>query len=197
MAEPLRKDDSYSQPQPPADRRFNLHRYGDPNRGSRHWWFWILLIAVIVWFVFWGRGGHNAHPANTTPVAVPQTPAAPTGPAMDVASMLSQPDNYIGQQIRLRDVLVQSSNGTASIFVGPSNTQQILVLLKNGAVPDTLKGKANSIPQGGVVTITGTATKPPSVSDLEHTAKISRKEAEQVNKQGIVIEADRADPQVM
>jgi len=196
MAEPLRKDDSYTQPQPPAERRFNIHRYGDPNRGSRHWWFWILLAAVVIWFVVWGHGGHNAHPA-ATPVAVPQTPAAPAGPAMDVASMLSQPDNYTGKQVKLRDVLVQSTNGDASIFIGPSNTQQMLVLLKKGAVPDTLKGKARSIPEGGVVTITGTAVKPPSVRDLEHTGKISRKEAEQVSKQGIVIEADRADPQVM
>ncbi len=195
MAEPLRKD-PYLEPEQQPERRFNVHRYGDPNRGSRHWWFWILLVAVIVWFAVWGRGGHNAHPA-ATPVAVPQTPASTEGPAMDVASMLSQPNNYIGKQVRLRDVLVQSVNGNSSIFVGPTKDQQILVVLKKDAVPDTLKGKVNAIPQGGVVTIEGTATKAPGARDLEHTARLSRKEAEQVAKQGILIEADRADPQTM
>lgn len=197
MAEPLRKDPEFQQADRPAERQFNVHRYGNPNRGPRRWWFWILLIIVIVWFVVWGRGSHNSHPANTTPVAVPQTPATPAGPAMDVASMLSQPNNYIAKPVRLRDVLVQSVNDDASIFVGASNTEQILVVLKKGAIPDTLKGKANTIPKGGVITITGTATNPSSTAELEHTAKIKRSEAEQVMKQGIVIEADRAEPQTM
>jgi hypothetical protein len=195
MAEPLRRDPDV-QPQPPAERRFNVHRYGDPNRGSRHWWFWILLVGVIVWFAVWGVGGSKKHQV-ATPVAVPQTPATPAGPAMDVASILSQPDTYIGKPVHMRDILVQSANDNASIFVGPSNDQQMLVILKKGSVPDTLKGKSSSIPQGGVVTIDGTAQKPPSASELEHSAKISRKQAEQVVKQGIVIEADSAVPQTI
>lgn len=196
MAEPLRNDPEFP-PAPPPERRFNVHRYGDPNRGSSRWWFWILVVAVVVWFVVWGRGGHNAHPANTTPVAVPQAPAAPAGPAMNVASLLSQPSNYVGKQVRLQDVLVQGVNGDASIFVGPSNTQQILVVLKKGAVPEPLNGKSSAIPQGGVVTLTGTAEKPASARDLERTAKITRKEADAVEKQGVVIEATQAVPQTL
>jgi len=195
MAEPLRKDPD-QQLNPPPNRQFNVHRYGDPNRGSRHWWFWILVVAVIVWFAVWGHGGKHAQ-QEPTPVAVPQTPVAPAGPAMDVASMLSQQNNYIGKPIHLRDVLVQSANDNASIFVGPTKDQQILVVLKKGSVPDTLKGQTSSIPSGGIVTIDGTAQKPPSARDLARSAKISRKEAEQVVKDGIVIEADTAVPQTM
>jgi hypothetical protein len=195
MAEPLRKDPDLP-PQPPKE-PFNVHRYGDPNRGSSRWWFWLLLAAVVIWFAIWGWGGHRAHPAKTTPVVVPQKPAAPAGPPMDVASMIAQPSNYIGKHVQLRDVLVQDVNGDASIFVGTSDTQRLLVLLKKGSVPNALNGKPMALPTGGVITINGTAMKPASTGDLEHAAHIKRKVADEVEKQGIVIEADSAIPQTM
>lgn len=196
MAEPLRKDPDLNQTSP-AQPQFNVHRYGNPNRGSGlKWWFLILVVAVVVWFVFWGRGTSqrtaSGAPANTPHVAVP----APK-PGLDVPTLLSNQQNYLGKQIHLRDVLVQKVNGTESIFIGPSTDQQMLVILKNGAVPQTLKGKTSTIPENGIVTVDGTVQKAGSVTDLEHSAKISRKEAEEVNKQGVVIEATRAEPQTM
>ena len=197
MAEPLRKDSAFQASSQPT-RQFNVHRYGNPNRGSRRWWFWILLAVVVVWFVVWGRGGaHKTQPAST-PVATPPPATTPASSrSISVANLLNDQAKYLGQQVRLRDVLVQSVNGAQSIFVGPSHDQQVLVILKKGAVPDNLQGKPREIPKSGVVTITGIAQKAGSVGELERTAKISRKEAEQVAKDGIVIEADRAEPQAM
>ena len=199
MAEPLRKEDLHElPPNPPAGQpaagQFNVHRYGNPNRSSSHWWFWILLLAVVVWFIVWGRGtGHNA--TNTT-VPVPASVPAPPN-TVDVATLLSNPQQYIGKPVHLRDVLVQGSNGTASLFIGSGNTQQALVILKKGSVPDTLQGKPKLISEGDVITVTGTVQKSDSPNDLERTAKITHKQAQAVAQQGIVIEADRADPQPM
>jgi len=150
---------------------------------------------VIIWFVIWGRGSKHAQPQATLPASAPPPVATPATPALDVNTLLANPQNYIGKHVHLRDVLVQSVNGTYSIFVGPSNSQQVLVLLKQGAVPKTLQGKVNPLPSGGVVTIDGTAQKPGSAGELEHSAHIARKDADQVVKQGIVIEADTAVPQ--
>ena len=97
----------------------------------------------------------------------------------------------------MRDVLVQDTNGDASFWVGTSDTQRLLVLLKQGAVPNALNGKPRTLSKGGVISVTGTAVKPASRRELEHTAKIKGKAAEQVEKQGIVIEADSAVPQSM
>ena len=196
MGEPLRKDPPPQTPTPSREEQFNLHRYGNPQRSSGlRWLLLILIVAVIVWFVVWGRGsnttGHAGHMA-AAPVPVPAVK-----PSLDVPTLLSNSQNYVGQQVHLRDVLVQSTNGTDSIFVGPSESQQVLVILKKGAVPQTLQGKPSAIPQGGIVTVTGTVQKAGSAADLEHSAGISRKQAEQVSKQGIVIEADRADPQTI
>jgi len=198
MAEPLRKDDRELPPNPPAAQpaagQFNVHRYGNPHRRGSHWWFWILLVAVVVWFIVWGRG--NGHKVTHTVVPVPVSVPAPQN-TVDVAKLLSNPQQYIGKQIHLRDVLVQSANGTASLFIGSSSTQQVLVILKKGSVPNTLQGKPGSVAQGAVINITGTVQKADSATELEHTAKINHKEAEAVAQQGIVVEADRADPQPM
>lgn len=198
MAEPLRKNDrelpSNAPDAEPTGSQFNVHRYGNPHRRGSHWWFWILLIAVVVWFIVWGRG--NGHKVSHTAVPVPASVPAPKN-TVDVAALLSRPQQYIGKQIHLRDVLVQSANGTVSLFIGSSNTQQMLVILKKGSVPNTLQGKPGSIPDGAVVNITGTVEKAGSPTDLEHSAKIKHKEAEAVAQQGIVIEADHVDPQPM
>lgn len=198
MGEPLRKDDLHEPPQnppggQPAAGQFNVHRFGSPHRsGGRYWWFWILVIAVVVWFIVWGRG--NGHRAANIAVPVPASVPVPQN-TVGVASLLANPQQYLGKRIHLRDVLVDSVNGNASIFVGPGNAQQVLVILQKGSVPESLQGKPNAIPQGGVLDVAGTVEKAGSASDLEHTAKITHKQAEAVAQQGIVIEADRADPQ--
>jgi len=197
MPEPIRKDDARELPPnppggQPAAGQFNVHRYGSPHRSSSRWWFWILLIAVLVWFIVWGRG--SAHKASNTAVPVPASVPAPQN-TVDVASLLSNPRQYIGKQVYLRDVLVQSTNGTASLFIGSSNTQQLLVVLKKGSVPDTLQGKPGSIPQGAVINVSGTVRSAGAAKELSDAAKISPKQAEEVAKQGIVVEAAHADPQ--
>ena len=198
MGEPLRRDPAPGEPSS-SGRQFNIHRYGNPNRGSSwRWIFLLLVIAVIVWFVIWGRGGsRNPQTAATAPANPAPTTAQPAPqPTIDVPTLLSSTSNYIGKDVRLRDVLIQSVNGTSSVFVGPKNSQ-VLVVLQEGAVPDTLQGQPRSLPQGGVVTITGQAEKPGSTRDLERSAKISRKEAEQVQKDGVIINATRVQPQRM
>ena len=198
MAEPLRKNpEVLNPPDQTPSRQFKVYRYGDPNRGPRRWWFWILVAGVVIWFVIWGRGTKSSQ-SVVTPASTPPPAAAPASqPAVDIATLLSNGGQYLGKQVHLRDALVQGVQGSQSIFVGPSSSQQLLVLLKKGAVPETLQGKPNPIPNGGVVTITGTVEKPPSPAELEHRAGITREKAEQIVQQGIVIEADRAEPQTM
>ena len=192
MAEPLRQDLPDQQPHPAG--QFNIHRYENQQRsGPGRWWFWILVIVVVVWFVVWGRGsGHKATSAVSVPV--PASVPAPQN-TVDVMTLASHPEQYVGKQVHLRDVLVQSVNGDASVFVGSGSTEQVLVIVKQGAVTKSLQGKPNPIPQGGVLDVTGTVQKPSSVENLERDAKITHKEAEAVMQQGIVIEADRVDPQ--
>jgi hypothetical protein len=189
MAEPLRK------PELQPERQFNLHRYSGTRSGGLKWWFWLVMAGLVGLLIYWLQLPRtpvtNAAP-TMAPVAVPAAK-----PALDVAVLLSNPRQYAGKSANLPDVLVQSANGNASIFVGPGAKRQLLVILKKGAVPNTLQGKPRTLPQGGVVTISGTAQAPRPVPDLEKTAKISRAQAEIVSKQGIVIEADRAIPQTM
>jgi hypothetical protein len=152
-------------------------------------------MAVLIGVIVWWLQTPKTRPASNAPAPAVTAPAAK--PALDVATLLAHPEEYAGKQVHLRDVLVQTSNKNASIFVGPTESQQVLVILKKGAVPDTLKGKPRNLPKGDIVTITGTSQKPGPVGDLEHSAGLSRSQAEKVNQQGIVVEADRADPQTM
>ena len=191
MGEPLRKEPGLEHR--PTSPEFKIY-HGSSERG-RHW-VWLLIIAVAAGLAIWAlsRSGHRA-PARSTAV-----PTAANAPASDrfveVSTVLSNKNDYIGKSVRLRDVTIQSVNDN-SIFVGSPDAQQILVILKPGAVPDTLQGKSRTLSKGAIVTITGTAQKPGSVKELQHSANISPKEAEKVVNSGVLIEADRAQPQIM
>jgi cytochrome oxidase assembly protein ShyY1 len=192
MAEPLRNNSEHERRNTTPELRIY---HGGADR-SRKTWLWLLIMAVVAGLAIWGISRSNSKAHHAAPVAPAATTPA-VNPPIDVPTLLTNKDTYLGKPVHLRDVLVQSVNGNNSVFVGPSDGQQVLVILKSGAVPDSLQGKTRTLPKGGIVTITGTAEKPGSVTDLEHSAKITGKEAEQVIQQGVVVQADRAQPQTM
>jgi len=192
MSEPLRKHVEYVRNQPPRPELRIYHGQDQHGRG----WLWLLIIVVIAGLAVWGISrSQAARPPQ--PVAMSNAATSPTHPPLDVPTLLSNKDTYLGKAVHLRDVLVQSVNDEHVIFVGPSAARQVLVILKPGAVPDTLQGKAQNIPRGGIVTITGTAEKAGSAADLERSARVSHNVAKRVSHQGVVVQADRVEPQTM
>jgi hypothetical protein len=180
---------------------FNLYRHGEHSRPSRFGRvvFWLIALAVVIGLGAWGwHNGWGVRNPNTVSAAPAVAPAAAKRtPMLDVPTLLSSnPADMSGKKIVLRDVLVQSTNGEASIFVGPSKTQQVIVVPEPHAIPETPQGKGSKLESEMVVTITGTVAKPlNSTRAMENDWKISSADAKQVDKTGFYIKASRVDPQ--
>jgi hypothetical protein len=196
MTEPTRRPPDA----PKSGDEFNLYRHGEysrPNRTAR-FAMWLIALAVVIGLAAWGWhsgwGVRNPSTVAAAPEPAP-TPTVNEPPILDVPTLLSSKPET-GKEIVLRDVLVQSANGTTSLFVGPDKTQRVLIVPEDHAIPDTLQGKQRELKPEMIVTITGTVEKPSgSAKDMRHDWKLSSAEAKQVDDAGIYVKAERVMPQ--
>lgn len=153
-----------------------------------------LAAALIVIAMALGCSSNNKQ-AETPVQAAPAVPK----PVSDVVAVLNNKEQKIGQEITFRDVAVQDADGQDSkkvrqIWVGPSETEQILVVYPPDAVP-LAKGKEQKLSRGSVVTVAGTVKKAPEAAQAAREWHLKKDQAEQIAQAGVYVEASRILPQ--
>jgi hypothetical protein len=108
--------------------------------------------------------------------------------------IVTPPDrsSLVGRRVRLTDVKVQSVIGDRTFYVGPSESQKVLVLLEEEKTPNSpVEGKVDVNP-GQTVSFTGVIERVPSVEEARQRFGRLMNEAElnKLKDQQILIHTD-------
>jgi len=147
-------------------------------------------------------------PTSTTVVVSPTTTATPTvspstttttttttvikeEPITDVVVITSTPNQQTlaNRRVQFTNVNVQNVNGDRTFWVGPSNTQQLFVVLD----PTLDKGaaeKAVQIKKGQTLDLTGVLKPIPSADTAQKQWGLSATEAQQLKGQALYLQTD-------
>lgn len=128
-----------------------------------------------------------------------QAPPTVPKPVSDVAVLIEQKEQKVGQEVTLRDVAVQDSGEQNSkqlrqLWVGPSSSEQILIVYPPDAVP-LAKGKEQKLSRGSVVSVAGTLKKAPESAKAQRDWHLNKDEAAQLAQTGVYVEAKSVMPQ--
>lgn len=128
-------------------------------------WMWLvglLVLALLIWgaLELFDRDPEVA----AAPVDAPAVVAADPTPLTDVVAVVTavDPMPLVGRQVQLTGVPVQSVPGDSTFWVGPSESQRLLVVLDEQPTPGTpVEGRVDVDP-GQMVTVTGTLRQMPA-----------------------------------
>lgn len=135
-------------------------------------WMWLvglLVLALLVWGLFelLDNDPEVAElPPAAAPVVAPAVAPAVAGPTplTDVVAIVAVPDPMplVGQPVQLTNVAVQAVPGDSIFWVGPSETQRLLVVLDETRTPGTpVEGRVNVNP-GQTVSVSGVLRQTPA-----------------------------------
>lgn len=126
-------------------------------------------------------------PASTTPTVV-----TTTEPITDVVVIATTQDqqSLVNRQVQLTNTPVQSVIGDRTFWVGPSNTQQMLVVLDE-ALDSGSTEKRLDVNQGQTLTINGLLRPMPNTADAQKQWGLSAAEAEALKSQKVYLQASQ------
>lgn len=187
-------------------------------RGGFPWWGWLLIvlavIALLIWLLFAllgggegeagnaavtttaqeGEGGASAATTDQQTSAIEETTQglAAEEPITDVLIIVEEPDrqSLVSRQVRLTGVEVQSVVGDQTFWVGPSNDQQLFVVLEEEQAPAGAEGKVD-INAGQTLRITGVIKQLPSMERARDLWDLSAANSAQLENQEIYLLAER------
>ena len=120
-----------------------------------------------------------------------------TGPITDLTTIFQQQDkaSLAGRRVNLQgatNAQVQSVVGDKTFWVGPSNQQQVFVVLSEEQDPAGVEGKVD-VDQGQTVRLTGEVRQLPSMQQARQQWGLSEANTAQLQNQEIYIHAERVE----
>ncbi len=134
---------------------------------------------------------------SPTPAASPSPNVATDGlPITDLATVVTTPDqqSLVNKQVQLTNAAVQSVVGDRTFWVGPSNTQQLLVVLDE-ALDSSRIDKKLDINTGQTLTLNGLIRPLPSIQEAQKEWGLSATEAQALKNQKVYLQAQEVEIQ--
>ncbi len=134
---------------------------------------------------------------SPTPTASPSANVATDGlPITDLATVVTTPNqqSLVNKQVQLTNAPVQSVVGDRTFWVGPSNTQQLLVVLDE-ALDSSRIDKKLDINTGQTLTIDGLIRPLPSIQEAQKQWGLSATEAQALKNQKVYLQAQEVEIQ--
>jgi hypothetical protein len=171
------------------------------------WWVWLLLAVLAIlaglWLLFAlfndGEDPDVAElPATTAPATAAPPESAPntadTAPITDLLIVVdtNDPAALIGRRVELQSVLVQSVVGDKTFWVGPSQDQQLFVVLDEERDPPGVEGLVD-VDQGQQVSIGGTVEKLPPIEQARQQFDLSADNTADLNGAQLYLRAERVE----
>ncbi len=164
-------------------------------------WAWrgrATVVALLVGFI---ASCNDNNPdvvvVSPTPAASPSPNVATDGlPITDLATVVTTPDqqSLVNKQVQLTNAPVQSVVGDRTFWVGPSNTQQLLVVLDE-ALDSSRIDKKLDINTGQTLTIDGLIRPLPSIQEAQKQWGLSATEAQALKNQKVYLQAQEVEIQ--
>lgn len=163
--------------------------------GFAWWWvFWIVIIALAIWWAGWGWGGSGGRwwsgRGRTTPAYGTTNPgtganqAVVGGPGLSALTATNK-HLYIGKPFQVNNVPVQNEVNDHVLWIGTGNSTPMLVVLTGNG-----NTAANAqIGQGTLVDVTGSMRKAPPQVQAQQQWQLSGNDAAQLERQGAYIQA--------
>jgi hypothetical protein len=131
-------------------------------------------------------------PIPTTPVTTAPTVVSTTEPITDVVVVTTTQDqqSLVNRQVQLTNTPVQTVTGDRTFWVGPSNTQQMLVVLDE-ALDSGGTEKRLDVNQGQTLTINGLLRPMPNTADAQKQWGLTAAEAEALKSQKVYLQASQ------
>ena len=131
-------------------------------------------------------------PSPTAPVVTAPTVVTTTEPITDVVAIATTQDqqSLVNRQVQLTNTPVQSVIGDRTFWVGPSNTQQMLVVLDE-ALDSGSTEKRLAVKAGQTLTINGLLRPMPNTADAQKQWGLSAAEAEALKSQKVYLQASQ------
>lgn len=131
-------------------------------------------------------------PSPTTSVTTAPTVVSTTEPITDVLVVATTQDqqSLVNRQVQLTNTPVQSVTGDRTFWVGPSNTQQMLVVLDE-ALDSGSTEKRLDVNAGQTLTINGLLRPMPNTADAQKQWGLSAAEAEALKSQKVYLQASQ------
>lgn len=155
--------------------------------GAGWTWLWIFVfIGLAIWLIGWGWGpfggwvwGTRSH--RTTNMAATYHIV---GPGVSVLEARNK-SAYVGQPFSIGNVPVQQTVSSSVVWIGPGNTQPLLVVL-----PISPRGPANpQVAFGLRVDVTGTVEKAPPQAQAKQNWSLTDKGAARLEEEGVYVRA--------
>ena len=131
-------------------------------------------------------------PSPTTPASTAPTVVTTTEPITDVVAIATTQDqqSLVNRQVQLTNTPVRSVTGDRTFWVGPSNTQQMLVVLDE-ALDSGSTEKRLAVKAGQMMTINGLLRPMPNTADAQKQWGLSAAEAEALKSQKVYLQASQ------
>ncbi len=131
-------------------------------------------------------------PSPTIPASTAPTVVTTTEPITDVVVVTTTQDqqSLVNRQVQLTNTPVQSVTGDRTFWVGPSNTQQMLVVLDE-ALDSGSTEKRLDVNAGQTLTINGLIRPMPNMADAQKQWGLSAAEAEALKSQKVYLQASQ------
>ncbi len=131
-------------------------------------------------------------PSPTTPVTTAPTVVSTTEPITDVVVVTTTQDqqSLVNRQVQLTNTPVQGVTGDRTFWVGPSNTQQMLVVLDE-ALDSGGTEKRLDVNPGQTLTINGLLRPMPNTADAQKQWGLTAAEAEALKSQKVYLQASQ------
>lgn len=131
-------------------------------------------------------------PSPTIPASTAPTVVTTTEPITDVVVIATTQDqqSLVNRQVQLTNTPVQSVIGDRTFWVGPSNTQQMLVVLDE-ALDSGSTEKRLDVNAGQTLTINGLLRPMPNTADAQKQWGLSAAETEPLKSQKVYLQASQ------
>lgn len=131
-------------------------------------------------------------PSPTIPVSAAPTVVTTTEPITDIVAVTTTQNqqSLVDRQVQLTSTPVQSVVGDRTFWVGPSNTQQMFVVLDE-ALDSGSTEKRLDVNAGQMLTINGLIRPMPGVADAQKQWGLSAAEAEALKSQKVYLQASQ------
>lgn len=131
-------------------------------------------------------------PSPTIPASTAPTVVSTSEPITDVVVIATTQDqqSLVNRQVQLTNTPVQSVVGDRTFWVGPSNTQQMLVVLDE-ALDSGSTEKRLDVNAGQMLTINGLLRPMPNMADAQKQWGLSAAEADALKSQKVYLQASQ------
>lgn len=162
------------------------YRSSAQNTGLFYWWWiWLILIfGAFVWFGGWGWWGYGGWWGWGGPnrVVVIQPANGELILSANVPQLLNSPQSYEGKQVLVPGTTVQKIVNRRSLWVGPTDSQEILVSVKSNS-------PIHNFSKGQKIDVSGTAVKPSQTDPTQQDLGLSTNAQQRLSSEGIFFES--------